>query len=81
MHFFVQVCRGLKSCTSLLENVSVSVCTRKVKDFSMFSACPSNKHCPSPPCAYAANAVRKDLNIFEIGAVTHQSKIVNNICS
>jgi hypothetical protein len=41
----------------------------------------SNKHCPSARCAYAANAVGEDLDIFGIGAVslnniyTHQPKI------
>jgi hypothetical protein len=58
-----------------------------IKDFSLFGVCPSNKHCPSARCAYAANAVGKDLDIFAVGAVsdnhicTHQTKIVNNICS
>jgi hypothetical protein len=53
----------------------------------LFGVCPSNKHCPSARCAYAANAVGKDLYIFVIGAVyliyiyTQQRKIVNNICS
>jgi hypothetical protein len=48
---------------------------------------PSNKHCPSARCAYAANVVGKDLDIFAIGAVSHNHiynhipKIVNNICS
>jgi hypothetical protein len=42
---------------------------------------------PSARCAYAANAVGKDLDIFVIGAVslnyiyTQQPTIVNNICS
>jgi hypothetical protein len=31
---------------------------------------PSNKHCPSARCAYAANAVGKDLDMFSIGAVS-----------
>jgi hypothetical protein len=44
------------------------------------------KNCPAR-CAYAANAVGKDLDVFAIGAVslnhlyTHQPKIVNIICS
>jgi hypothetical protein len=43
--------------------------------------------CPSARCAYAANEVGKDLDIFAIGAVslnhiyTHQPKIVNIISS
>jgi hypothetical protein len=49
--------------------------------------CPSNKHCPSARCAYAANAVGKDLDIFALGTIslnhifTQQSKTVNNVCS
>jgi hypothetical protein len=52
--------------------------------FQLFGLCPSNKHCPAR-CAYAANAVGKDLDIFALGAVSlnhifTQPKIVNNIC-
>jgi hypothetical protein len=47
MHFFVQVYRGLQSCTFLLENVSFRVPTRNVRDFSLFGVCSSNKHYPS----------------------------------
>jgi hypothetical protein len=39
-----------------------------IRDFSFFDVRPSNKHCPSARCAYAANAVGKDLDIFAIGA-------------
>jgi hypothetical protein len=53
-----------------LENVSLRVPTRHVPDFSTFSVCPSNKHCPSARCAYAVNAVGKDLDIFAIGVVS-----------
>jgi hypothetical protein len=41
-----------------------------IRDFWSFSVCPSNKHCPSARCAYAANVVRKDLDIFRVGAVS-----------
>jgi hypothetical protein len=41
-----------------------------LRDFSLFDICPSNKHCPSARCAYAANAMGKDLDIFAIGAVS-----------
>jgi hypothetical protein len=83
--FFVQVYRGLKSCTSLLENVSLRVPPSNLRDFQLFGVCPSNKHCPSARCAYAANAVGKDLDIFALGAASlnrifNQPKIVNNIC-
>jgi hypothetical protein len=88
MHiFFVQVYRGLKSCTSLFENVNLRVPPNNLRDFSLFGVRPSNKHCPSARCAYAANAVGKVLDIFAIGVVSlnhiysHQPKIVNIICS
>jgi hypothetical protein len=86
-YFFVQVYRGLKSCTSLLENVNLCVPPSNLNDFSLFGVCPSNEHCPSARCAYAANVVGKDLDIFVIGAVTlnhiyaHQHKIVSIISS
>jgi hypothetical protein len=69
MPIFVQVYRGLKSCTSLLENVSLRVPPSNLREFSLFCAFPSNKHRPSARCAYAANAVGKDLDIFALGAV------------
>jgi hypothetical protein len=68
--FFVQVYCGLKSCTSLLENVSLRVPPSNLRGFSLFCTCPSNKHCPSAQCAYAANVVGKDLDIFALGAVS-----------
>jgi hypothetical protein len=67
--FFVQFYRGLKSCTSLLENVSLRVPPSNLRGFSLLGACPSNKHCPSARCAYAANVVGKYLDIFALGAV------------
>jgi uncharacterized membrane protein len=39
-------------------------------DLSTFGVCPSNKHCPSARCAYAASALDKDLYIFAIRAVS-----------
>jgi hypothetical protein len=88
MHFFVvQVYRGLKSCTSLLENVSLRVPPSYLRNFSLFAVCPSNKPCPSARYAYAANAMGTDLEIFVIGAVslnhiyTQLHEIVNSICS
>jgi hypothetical protein len=56
--FCVQDCSGFKSCTSLLENVSLRVPTRHVRDFS-------NKHSPARR-AYADNVVGKDLDIFAV---------------
>jgi hypothetical protein len=70
MFFFVQAYRGLKSCTSFLENVSLRVSTRNVRNFLTVSVCPSNKHCPSARWADAANSVGKDLDIFATGAVS-----------
>jgi hypothetical protein len=67
MPFFVQAFRGLKSCTFLLENVSLRVPPINLKKFSLFWACPSNKHCPFVRCAYAANVVGKHLDIFALG--------------
>jgi hypothetical protein len=54
----------------LLENVSLRVPASRLRDFSLFGVCPSNKHCPSARCAYADKAVGKDLDIFAIGAVS-----------
>jgi hypothetical protein len=68
--FFIQVYRGLKPCTSL------RVSPNNLRDFSMFGVCPSNKHCPSARCAYAANAVGEDLDKFAFGAVS-----LNHICT
>jgi hypothetical protein len=53
----------------MLANVSLRVPTGNIRDFLTISVCPSNKHCPSARCAYAANAVVKDLDIFAIEAV------------
>jgi hypothetical protein len=61
-----------------------------LRDFPMFGVCPSNKHCPSARCAYAANVVGKDLDKYlqseaflSITFYTHLPKIVNtrNTCS
>jgi hypothetical protein len=88
--FFVQVYRGLKSLNPALpfrKKVSLRVHPSNLRDFQLIGVCPSNKHCPSARCAYAANAVGKDLDIFAVGDIclnhicTHQSKIVNNVCS
>jgi hypothetical protein len=51
----------------LLENFSLRVPTRNVRNFPLFSVWISNKHCPSVLHAYAANAVGIDLDIFAIG--------------
>jgi hypothetical protein len=67
--------------------VSLRVSPSNPNDFSLFGVCPSNKHCPSARCAYAAKVVGKYLDIFATGTVslnyiyTHQPKIVNIICS
>jgi hypothetical protein len=64
LFFFVQVYRGRKCCTSLLENVSSHVPPSNLREFSLFCTCPSNKHCPSARSAYTANvAVGKDRHI------------------
>jgi hypothetical protein len=68
--FLVQVCRGFKSCASLLENTSLCVPPSSLRDFQLFGVCPSNKHCPSARCAYAANTVGKDLDIFAVRYVS-----------
>jgi hypothetical protein len=60
--------------------VSLRVPTRNVRDLTGFSVCPSNKHRPSARCAYAANAVGEDLDIFlSIIFYNLVPKIVNNI--
>jgi hypothetical protein len=68
--FFVHVYRGFKSCASLLENVSLRAPPSNIRYFQFFGVRPSNKHRPSARCAYAANAVGKDLDIFAVGAVS-----------
>jgi hypothetical protein len=68
--FIVQVYLGFKSCAYLLENISLRVPPSSLRDFQLFGVCASNKHCPSARCAYAANAVGKDLDIFAVGAVS-----------
>jgi hypothetical protein len=82
MHFFfVQVYCGLKCCTSLSENVSLRVPLSNLRDFSQFCVCPSNKHCPSALCAYAANASGKDFDIraLAVGAVSLITFIILNL--
>jgi hypothetical protein len=69
MLFLVQVYRGLKSCTSLPENVSLRVPARNVREFLTFNVCPSHEHCPAP-CGYAAKVMCKDIDLFAIGAVS-----------
>jgi hypothetical protein len=46
--------------------VSLRVPPSNLRDFQLFGVCPSNKHCPSARCAYAANAVGIDLDIFAL---------------
>jgi hypothetical protein len=70
LFFIIQVYRGLKSCTSLFENVSLRVPPSNLREFSLFCACPSNKHCPSARCDYAANVVGKGLHMLALGAVS-----------
>jgi hypothetical protein len=36
----------------------------------LFGVCPSNKHCPSARCAYAAYDVGKDLDVFAVRDVS-----------
>jgi hypothetical protein len=71
--YFFQVYHGVKSCNSLLDNMSYCTYTQYYHLLT-FSVCSSNKHCLSARCLYAANTVRKDLDIFAIGAVS-----LNNI--
>jgi hypothetical protein len=66
----VQVCRDLRSCTSLIENVIIRVPPSNLRKFSLFCACPPNKHCPPARCAYAANVMGKDIDIFALGTVS-----------
>jgi hypothetical protein len=67
---FIQAYRDLESCSTLLGIVSLRVSHRNIRDFTMFSVCPSNNSCPSARCAYAANAVEKYLDIFAVGPVS-----------
>jgi hypothetical protein len=68
--FFVHVYHGFKSGTSLIENVTLHIPPSNLWEFSLFRACPSNKHRPSAQCAYAANVVGKDLDIFALGTIS-----------
>jgi hypothetical protein len=74
----------MKKTASHNNQVLKGVSPSNLRDFSLFGVCPSNKHCPSARCAYAANAVGKELDILAIGDVslnhiyTHQPKIFNN---
>jgi hypothetical protein len=36
---------------SFLESISLSVLPNNLREFSLFCACPTNKHCPSARCA------------------------------
>jgi hypothetical protein len=67
--FLFHIYRGLKSYTSILENVSLRVPPSNLEEFALFCACPSNTHCHSARCAYAVNVVGKFLDIFALGAV------------
>jgi hypothetical protein len=67
--FFVQVYHGLKSCTSLLENVSLCITPSNLRKLSLFCACPCNKQCPAQ-CACAPDVVGEDLDVFALGAVS-----------
>jgi hypothetical protein len=58
----------LSSARKYTKNLHVS--TRNVRDISRFSVCASNKDRPFSRCAFVANMVGKDLDIFEIGAVS-----------
>jgi hypothetical protein len=44
LFFFARACRGLKSCTSLLENVRFHVPPSNLRDFPFFGVFPSKKH-------------------------------------
>jgi hypothetical protein len=67
MHFFVSLFRSTVALNSALPSWKMS---DSVRDLSAFGVCPSNKHCPCARCAYAANVVGKDVDIFAIGAVS-----------
>jgi hypothetical protein len=70
LFFFFRPIVALNPALLMLENVILHVPTRNVKDFLKSSVWPTNKRCPSARCAYAANVVGKDLDIFTIGAVS-----------
>jgi hypothetical protein len=67
--FFVQVYRGLRSCPSLLENVSLHVPTCCVRDLPKFSVCISVKHSPVR-CVNAASMVTKCIGLFKLKLVS-----------
>jgi hypothetical protein len=54
---------------AIIINAIIGIAFRSnLREFSLFCACPSNKHCPSARYAYAAKVVGKDLDIFALGA-------------
>jgi hypothetical protein len=67
--------------------VSLRVPPSNLRVFTLFGACPCNKHCPSARCASTANVVGKDLDVFATGAVSlndiykHQPKSLNIVPS
>jgi hypothetical protein len=85
MHFLLF--RSIVALNPAFPSVNLRVPPNNRRNFSLFGVCPSNKHGPSARCAYAANAVGKNLDIFAARAIslnqiyTHQPKIVNIIYS
>jgi hypothetical protein len=71
LFFLIQPYHGLKSCPSLLENISLHAPSCSVWNFSMFSLSTSVKHTPPAHCAQGANVVGKYANIFQLKPVSN----------
>ena len=62
MIFFIHVFLRSKLCPSLLDNISLRVPTRNVRNYNQLF--PSRKNCHSAVCAAAANLLCCDIDIF-----------------
>jgi hypothetical protein len=69
-NLIILIIRSITVVIIIIIIIIISVPPSSLRDFQLFGVCPTNKHCPSAQCAYAANAVGKDLDIFAVGAVS-----------
>jgi len=70
MSFLTNVFSVSKSCLTLLETVGLRVPNQNFRDFGMFNVAFTRRHCPSPNCVSAANAIGSDTDIFNGSSVS-----------